>query len=121
MQQNGRPSGRVALSARRCGLLYGPNEQPISCLRYAADQDIGDYSLTKIATNKAWFWEVSARGRSASEPVSSNGGALVVSGWSHADGVLGYGENLLFMLQSFVEVVSATDPRARIQTLYLAT
>jgi hypothetical protein len=45
----------------------------------------------------------------------------MVTGWSHADGVLGYGESLLAMLGAFAEVVSATDDQARVQTLYLAT
>jgi hypothetical protein len=35
--------------------------------------------------------------------------------------VLGYGENLIALLRAFADVVTATDPRARIHTLYLAT
>lgn len=121
LQPNGRPGGRLALSARRCGPLYSTNDRPISCLRYAADRDVSDYSFTKVTLTQAWFWEVNARGTSASEPVSSSGGMLLVTGWSHADGVLGYGENLLSMLRAFAEVVSASDDEARVQTLYMAT
>jgi hypothetical protein len=121
LRPDGRPSGRQGFTARRCGPLYSENNRQISCLRYVPDQDIGDYSLTRVATEKSWFWEVNPRGASATEPSGSNGGTLLVTGWSQADGVLGYGQDLLAMLQAFTEVVSVTDDKARIQTLYLVT
>ena len=46
---------------------------------------------------------------------------MLTTGWSHADGVLGYGDNLLALFRAFTDVVTATDRQARIYTLYLAT
>jgi len=121
LNPNGRPSGRHGFSARRCGLLHNSNGQALPYLRYAWTDLTSDQGMTAISPAPAWFWEVSARALPASEPSGSNGGLLLVNGWSHADGVLSYGENLLSMLRSFAEVVSATDDHARIRTLYLAT
>jgi hypothetical protein len=121
LRPDGRPSGRSSFSARRCALLYNSDDRPVPCLRYASSPDIWDQLASKVNTTQAWFWEVNARSASASEPSGSNSALLLVTGWSHADGVLGYGENLLSMLRAFAEVISTTDGQARIQTLYLAT
>jgi hypothetical protein len=109
-----------SFSARRCGLLRNTKGSAIPFLRYVWQPDLRDRVTTMAEPSNAWFWEVNARGADG-EPPAHNSGMLFVSGWSHADGVIGYGENLLFLLQAFAEAVSVFDDRARIQSLYLAT
>ena len=94
--------------------------EAVACLRYAASENIQDQVITQVPSADTWFWEVSARGTPASEPGKDNTGLMLVTAWSHADGVLGYGENLLAMLSAFAEVFTTTDHHARIQTLYLS-
>ena len=118
---NGRPTGRSGFYTRRCGMLYNANDKLTACLRFASSADITEQATPKVTNEQAWFWEVTARGKSIVDTVSSEGGQLLVTGWSHADGVLGYGQDLLLMLQAFAYVISTADPEARIQTLYLAT
>jgi hypothetical protein len=120
MRQATRDQNR-SFSSRRCGLVSNTAGGAVPFLRYVWQPDLRDRVTTMADPNQAWFWEVNARAASASEPSGHNSGMLFVSGWSHADGVLGYGENLLFLLRAFAEFVGVFDDQARIQTLYLAT
>jgi len=108
-------------SARRCGLLMNSEGGSLPFLRYVSQADSRDHVTTTVDPNLAWFWEVHSRHARAKEPSERNSGMLLVTGWSHADGVLGYGENLLMMLGGFAEAVRLLDDDAQIQTLYLAT
>jgi len=125
LEPNGRPTNRHTFTSRRCGLLHNASDQPLPYLRFAANEVIWDHRLKGVTSPQAWFWEVNTRPvtglGSASPDGPPGGGLLLATGWSHADGVLGYGENLIALLRAFADVVTATDPRARIQTLYLAT
>ena len=127
LREDGRPTGKSTFTSRRCGLLYNSEDKLTPCVRFASAEEIWDQLRPKIQTTQAWFWEVTARSGPAGEGApegedgESSGATLLVTGWSHADGVLGYGEDLLSMLRAFADVISATDDRARIQTLYLAT
>ncbi len=121
LDPNGRPTGRMAFYTRRCGMLYNANDKLTASLRFTSSADITEQATPKVTNEQTLFWEVTARGKSFVSTVSSDGGQLLVTGWSHADGVLGYGQDLLVMLQAFAYVISAADPEARVQTLYLAT
>jgi hypothetical protein len=117
---NGKPTNRHNFTSRRCGLLHNSSDQTLPYLRFASSDVVWDHLFKGISPPQAWFWEVNARPVTASA-LSRAGGLLFTTGWSHADGVLGYGENLLSMFRAFADVVSATDKDARIQTLYIAT
>jgi hypothetical protein len=122
---NGRATNRHTFTSRRCGLLHNADNQALPYLRFSANEVIWDHRMKGVAGPQAWFWEVNVRpvtGLGPSGPDGPpDGGLLLATGWSHADGVLGYGENLIALLRAFADVVAATDPRARIHTLYLAT
>ena len=122
---NGRPTNRHTFTSRRCGLLHNANDQAQPYLRFAASELARDNHMKGVSAPQAWFWEVNARdvtGLGTSGPHGAKeGGLLLTTGWSHADGVLGYGENLLALFRAFADVVTATDRHARIHTLYLAT
>jgi hypothetical protein len=120
LRQAARDKNRT-FSARRCGLLMNSEGGRLPLLRYVSQADSRDHVTTTVNSNVAWFWEVHSRQAEASEPSERNSGLLLVTGWSHADGVLGYGENLLTLLGGFAEAVSVLDHDAQIQTLYLAT
>jgi hypothetical protein len=118
---NGRPSGRRGYSSRRSGLLTSSTGAALPFLRYVWMPDTRDHLVIRATSPNPWFWEVNTRAVPPGDAPADAGGLLMVTGWSHADGVIGYGENLLSLLRAFAEVISATDGRARIQTLYLAT
>ena len=122
---NGRPTNRHTFTSRRCGLLHNANDQAQPYLRFAASELVRDNHMKGVSAPQAWFWEVNTRavtGLGTSGPHGAKeGGLLLTTGWSHADGVLGYGENLLALFRAFADVVTATDRHARIHTLYLAT
>lgn len=119
---NGRPTNRHNFTSRRCGLLHNANDEALPYLRHSASELVWDHRMKGVTAAQAWFWEAHARPVTGFGPDGSvGGGLLLATGWSHADGVLGYGENLLMLLTAFADVVTATDPQARIHTLYLAT
>lgn len=121
LNEAGRPTNRVSLSARRCCMVRNEQGQTIPCIRFVWDNEIGDYGLTVAKVTQAWFWELNTRDIRGDDPAVDKGGLLLTIGWSHADGVLSYGENLLQVLRAFADVVTATDSQARVQTLYLAS
>jgi len=126
LRPDGRPSGRTGFTSRRCGLLYNDADKLTPCLRFASAEEVWDQLMPKVRLAQAWFWEVTARSGAAGDGGPSGDGpagsaTLLVTGWSHADGVLGYGEDLLSMLRAFADLAAAADDQARIQTLYLAT
>ena len=122
---NGRPTNRHGFTSRRCGLLRNNDDKPLPYLRFAAGELIWEHRMKGVSGPHAWFWEVNARTVTGLGPPgrhdSPDGGLLLTTGWSHADGVLGYGDNLLALFRAFANVVTATDRQARIYTLYLAT
>lgn len=122
---NGRPTSRHTFTSRRCGLLHNASDVALPYLRFSASDVVWDHRLKGVTSPQAWFWEVNVRRVTELGPSGAdgprNGGLLLATGWSHADGVLGYGENLISLLRAFADVVTATDPQARVQTLYLAT
>jgi hypothetical protein len=120
LNEAGRPTNRVSLSARRCCMVRNEKGQTIPCIRFVSDNEIGDYGLTAAKVTQPWFWELNTRNIPGDDAALDKGGLLLTIGWSHADGVLSYGENLLQVLRAFADVVTATDSQARIQTLYLA-
>ena len=89
-------------------------------MRYGSQFLVEDEVTSSVQAKNGWFWEVKSRWVPPVEGVEE-GGLLLLSGWSHADGIIGYGVELLAMLRTFVEVVTHADPQARIETLYLAT
>jgi hypothetical protein len=117
---NGRRTSRHTFTSRRCGLLHNDSDQALPYLRFAANELVWDHRMKGVTGPQAWFWEVNVRPVTGPDG-TTGGGLLLVTGWSHADGVLGYGENLLALLRAFADVITATDPQARIHTLYLAT
>ena len=121
----GRPTNRHTFTSRRCGLLHNASDKALPYLRFAASEVVWDHMLKGVTSQQAWFWEVNVRPvtelRLSGADSPLDGGLLLATGWSHADGVLGYGENLISLLRAFADVVTATDPQARIHTLYLAT
>ncbi len=123
--RNGQPTNRHTFTSRRCGLLHNDSDKALPYLRFAANDLVWDHRMKGISSSQAWFWEVNARrvtGLGPSGPDgATDGGLLLASGWSHADGVFGYGDNLLALFRAFADVVTATDRSARIHTLYLAT
>jgi hypothetical protein len=121
LNANGRPTSRHTFTSRRSGLLHNASDQALPYLRFAANEVIWDHRLKGVSASQAWFWEVNARSATELGPSGVPGGLLLTTGWSHADGVLGYGENLLALFRAFADVVTATDPHAQIHTLYLAT
>jgi hypothetical protein len=112
-------AARRVFSARRCGLLRNANDQSVPFFRYAWNPDLRDEVTGFIGPKQAWFWEAGAGTRVAGDVDDGNGGLLLVTGWSHADQMLSYGENLFSLLRAFAEVVSVTGNQPRIQTLYL--
>lgn len=120
----GRPTGKHTFTSRRCGLLNNAENKALPYLRFAASDVVWDHRFKGVGSSQAWFWEVNARrtgGPGGPDSSAPSGGLLLATGWSHADGVLGYGESLLTLFRAFADVVTATDPHARIHTLYLAT
>ena len=117
---NGGPTNRHTFTSRRCGLLHNANDQAQPYLRFAASELVRDNHMKGVSAPQAWFWEVNTRavtGLGTSGPHGAKeGGLLLTTGWSHADGVLGYGENLLALFRAFADVVTATDRHARIHT-----
>ena len=118
---NGKPTNRHTFTSRRCGLLHNSSDQAVPYLRFAWTELIPEHHLRSINPPQTWFWEVNARAVTAPGSSDHAGGLLIATGWSHADGVLGYGENLFALFRAFADAVSATDKQARIQTLYMAT
>jgi len=120
IRQSTRDENRT-YSTRRCGLLTDSAGKQLPYLRYVWHRELRDHVMTTASSEVAWFWEVASRTLRGGEPANLNGGLLLVTGWTHADGIVGYGENLLTMLTAFVDVVQAADKEVRIQTLYMAT
>jgi hypothetical protein len=125
VKPNGRPTNRHTFTSRRCDLLHNASDQALPYLRFSANELVWDHRMKGVTGPHAWFWEVNARSVTGLGPYGLNsppdGGLLLATGWSHADGVLSCGENLIALLRAFADVITATDPQARIHTLYLAT
>ncbi len=114
-----RAAPRRVFSARRCGLLKNADDKALPFFRYIWSNDLRDEVTGFALPKQAWFWEAGAGATVASDTDNVYGGLLLVTGWSHADQMLSYGENLFSLLRAFAEVVSATGNQVRIQTLYL--
>lgn len=109
-----RASVRRVFSARRCGLLKNADGKSVPFFRYAWGTDLRDEVTGFADVKQAWFWEAGA-----GATVAGDGGLLLVTGWSHADQMLSYGENLFSLLRAFGEVVGVTGQQVRVQTVYL--
>lgn len=119
MRQKTRDANRV-YTARRPALLVNEKNERLGYLRYVSHVNVQDGDSTTASNKVAWFWEAKARRIAAAEGVEP-GGLLLVTGWSHADGIFGYGEELLALMQAFSDTICAADPKASVQTLYLGT
>jgi hypothetical protein len=107
-------------TTRRPGILIDDNGKYLPYVRYGSQFVVGDEVTSRVQPKYGWFWEVKSRWVPPVEGVEE-GGLLLLTGWSHADGIIGYGVELLAMLRTFAEIVTHADPQARIQTLYLAS
>lgn len=85
-------------------------------VRYCDAAPGGYDSLWSTSGKSVWFWQTTMR---STETDSGWEATLLVNGLSQAQGILGYGVELLSFLRAFTRQVLAHDPHAEISTIYL--
>ncbi len=103
-------------SVRHPAFLLDSDGKLTNVVRYGDGATGGYDSLWSTAGNPAWFWQTTMR---STETDSGWEATLLVNGLSQAQGILGYGVELLSFLRAFTRQVLAHDPHAEIRTIYL--
>jgi hypothetical protein len=103
--------------SRRPAVLLSREGKTVPYLRYAETGESDAFSLAWVDQDDKWFWEAVLLDRGQDE-YGRHRSLLLADGLSVTDGVVAYGTELLTLYRALAARVRATDPEARIETLY---